>query len=409
LKIRRFAVVLCVLAFIAGACGSSSKKSASGGTTTTAAGGSSSSCKATTGIKIVGLAETTGEGAQAVPYFANGWQLGVDAVNAAGGICGQQISYERLPMSPTDNAQAKNTLLSALDKKADVLLGIVNSATVVALAPNVTQAATPTIAFSSVASAFLGAPNSVGSQWLFMIRPRNTTVTTAQIDYLVKTLGKKKIGLQCVNQTFGVQSCAAAKAAIEADGGTVVDQETNEVTDTNLTSKVLALKNKGADGIYAAVFPNNGVVFFNELADNDVNVPVFSGAIAGLAMGTGQIKPAAVKNLYGLDDCAPAVESRASKFNTAYRAKFGKAPSYSAAQAYDAIFIVKKVAEAAGGYDKAKIAAELAKLDYDGACTHYQADKGNGLAHSAVLETFATDGTPTVVKSVDIPPPANGG
>lgn len=407
MSFKRTGVVLIALVMVAAACGSSSKKASS--TNTTAQGSSKAACTATAGIHIVGEAETTGEGAQAVPYYANGWQLAIDEVNAAGGICGKPIVYDRLPMSPTDNAQARTQLNAAYDKKADIILGIANSATVVALAPDIAKGGTPVIAFSSVAQAFVGAPNSVGSQWLYMIRPRNATVTAAQIDYMVKTLGKKKIGLQCVNQTFGKQSCDAAKAAIEAAGGTVVDQETNEVTDTNLTSKVLALKNKGVEAIYAAIFPNNGVVFANELADNGVNVPVFSGAIAGLALATGQVKPEAAKNQYGLDDCAPQVEARAAKFTAAYKAKFGKAPVYSAAQAYDSIYIVKKLAEAAGGYDKAKLADALSKLDYDGACTRYTADKGNGLSHSAVLETFAPDGTPTVVKPVDIPAPANGG
>jgi branched-chain amino acid transport system substrate-binding protein len=402
-KLKRFALLLCVVALVAAACGGDDKSdnASTGDTTGSTAAPDSGGCKLDKPLKVVGLAETTGEGAQAVPYYANGWELGVQKVNDEGGICGQPVDFERVPISPTDNAAAKNQFLSAVDKKADVIMGMPNSATVVALAGDVLRAATPMIWFSSPPNAFLGATGSVGNKYGFLIRPRTTGTTTAQIDYLIKDLGKKKIGLVCVNQTFGQQGCAAAKTAIEAAGGTIVDTETHEITDTNLTSKVLGLKNKGVEGIMAFTFPNTGVTLFNQLADNGVDVPVMTGAIAGLATATGSVKPDGIKNLYGFDDCAPAVEDRAKDFAAAYKAKFaGKNPSYSAAQAYDSLSIIKQAVEKAGTADKEAVAEAMKSVDYDGACVHYKADEGNGLSQSAVLETFDATGTPKVVKTV---------
>ena len=406
MKLKRFALLLCVLALVAAACGGDDKSDDSASTNDTTADstapGDSGTCKLDAPLKIIGMAETTGEGAQAVPYYANGWELGVQKINDEGGICGQQVDFERVPVNPTDNAQAKNQFLGAVDKHPDVMMGFPNSATVVALAPEILRAATPFIYFSSPPNAFLGAEGSVGNKWGFLIRPRTTGTTGAQVDYLINTLGKKKIGLVCVNQTFGQQGCAAAKPAIEAAGGTVVDTETHEVTDTNLTSKVLGLKNKGVDGIVAFTFPNTGVVLFNQMADNGLNVPIMTGAIAGLATATGSVNPDAIKNLYGFDDCAPAVESQAADFLAAYKAKFGKNPSYSAAQAYDSLSIIKQAVEKAGSNDKDAIAEALKSVDYEGACVHYKADAGNGFSQSAVLETFDATGTPKVVKKVDL-------
>jgi branched-chain amino acid transport system substrate-binding protein len=402
---KRFALLLCVLALVAAACGGDdTSDNASTNTTAdaTAPSGDAGSCSLDAPLKVVGLAETTGEGAQAVPYYANGWELGVQKINDEGGICGQKVDFERMPVNPTDNAQAKNQFLGAVDKKPDVMMGFPNSATVVALAPEILRAATPFIYFSSPPNAFLDAKPTVGNQYGFLIRPRTTGTTKAQVDYLVKTLGKKKIGLVCVNQTFGQQGCAAAKPAIEAAGGTVVDTETHEVTDTNLTSKILGLKNKGVDGIVAFTFPNTGVVLFNQMADNGLNVPIMTGAIAGLATNTKSVSAEGVKNLYGFDDCAPAVETQATDFLAAYKAKFKTNPSYSAAQAYDSLAIIKQAVEKAGSADKAKVTEALKSVDYEGACVHYKADAGNGLSQSGVLETFSADGTPKVVKKVDL-------
>jgi branched-chain amino acid transport system substrate-binding protein len=405
-KIRRLFLLLAVFALIAAGCGGDDDDEAtdtgSEDTTEDTAEGPGE-CTLEEPIKIVGLAETTGEGAQAVPYYANGWEMGVEAVNEAGGICGQDVEFQRLPISPTDTAAAKNSYLQAVDAGADMILGIPSSTPIVALGADIVTSGIPTIGFAAPGNVFKGAEGSVGGDNLFIIRPRNAGVGAAQAEYLVKTLGKKKIGLVCVNITFGQQGCDAAKPAIEEAGGEIVARETHEVTDTNLTTKVVALKNAGVEGIVAFTFPNTGVVLFNQMADNDLNVPVIAGAVSALSIATKNVQPAALANVYGLDDCAPAVEERASDFNEAYQAKFKSAPTYSAAQAYDSLFIAKQVIEAAGTDEPGAIVEALAELEYEGACTDYSADEGNGLAQTAVIESFGEDGTPKVEENVDIP------
>ena len=58
-------------------------------------------------MKIIGLAEKPPEGPNAVADYSNGWDLAIEEINAKGGICGQKVEFERLPMSPTDDAAAK--------------------------------------------------------------------------------------------------------------------------------------------------------------------------------------------------------------------------------------------------------------------------------------------------------------
>mgnify|MGYP003345528857 CR=1 FL=1 len=72
---------------------------------------------------------------------------------------------------------------------------------------------------------------------------RTAGLAIAQTDYLVKTLGKKKIGLICATQAFGTQSCDAVKPAIEAAGGQVVSRQDADVD----------VAGGGADGGRAAV------------------------------------------------------------------------------------------------------------------------------------------------------------
>jgi len=396
------------LALIAAACGDS--KSSSSSTTTAAGGGGSTTtaaagCKISTPVKIIGLAEKPPEGPNAIPDTANGWELGVADINAAGGICGQPLSFERLALSPTDTAAAKTSFLTAVDKKPTAIVGIPSSGPVVALAPEVAKAGIPTIYFSAAPSVFVGAPNSVGSEWGFIIRPRNAASAQIQVDYLMKDKGFKKIGLLCINNSFGTTSCDVATKQIAANGGTVAGKEVHEAADTNLTAKVLALKNSGAEAIQIFSFPNNQANFYNQAADNGLTVPTMGGASAALALATGIVKPAALPTIYGIDDCVPAAETTGTpkKFADAYKAKYNQTAGYSAALAYDSLGIIAAAVKSANSTDPKAVADALRKITYAGACEPgYKADSGQGLHHLSFIESFSSAG-PKIEKKVDVP------
>jgi branched-chain amino acid transport system substrate-binding protein len=280
---------------------------------------------------------------------------------------------------------------------------------VIALANDIKTGATPILFGSASSGIFVGAPNGIGSEWGFIVRPRNTVVAVAQADYLTKDLGKKKIGLICATQAFGVQSCDAVKAPIEAAGATIVAREDTDVSATNLTTQILDLKNKGADAILGFQFPNVVVVMLNQAAENGLSIPILAGSSTGLAIATKNVTAAGLKNAVGFDDCAPASEARAADFAAKYRAKFNSEPGYIGAEMYDGIMMIAAAVTKAGKADKKAVADALRQTDYKGACTDYKADAGQGLHHSAVFESFDAAGKPKVEKSIAIPAPAGGG
>ena len=425
MRSSRYLFVASVAAFalVAAACGDDGGKSASTttakpaatGATATGAGatgasgtgssGAAVSCKLDKAPKLIGLAEKPPEGPNAIPDYANGWELALDGLT----ICGQKVDFERLPMSPSDSAAAKTTYLSALDKKPDAILGFNSSAVLPGLAADIKTSGVPTMAMTGSGTIFLGATNGIGSEWLFGLRPRTGGVAAAQVDYLVKDLGKKKVGLICATQAFGVQSCDAAKPAIEAAGATLVSRQEADQQATNLTTQILALKNAGVEGVLVFLFPNSVVVAFNQAAENGLNVPIFGGASTALAIATKNVTPAGLKNAWGIDDCVPASDARGADFAAKYKAKYGINPGYAAASAFDGINILKSVIEKVGKLDKKAIADELRKLEYKGVCDDYKADPAQGLHHSNSIESFDAAGVPKVEKKVAIPAPANGG
>jgi len=217
-------------------------------------------------------------------------------------------------------------------------------------------------------------------------------------------LGAKRIGLLCANIAFGTQGCDAAAAAIEEKGGEVVARESNETTDTDLTAKVLALRNANPDAVLAFTFPNNLVVLYNQAADNGLNVPIFGGSSAGLIIGA--VETDARKNVWGTDDCVPSNDPETADWKAKYEQKFGKkmiGSGYNIAESYDSIMLAAEAIKRANSLDPGDIADALRELEYDGICTTYSSDEGQGLHHSTDIVRFDADGVGESVKQVEVP------
>ena len=245
---------------------------------------------------------------------------------------------------------------------------------------------------------------SAGSEWGFTIRPNNTGIAALQADYIINELKKKKIGLSCVEQPFGQQGCDDAAAKIKELGGEVVARETNATTASDLTAQVLSYKSKGAEAILGFNFPNPMVVLANQLADNGVNIPLFGGSSAGIGVASGSIKPTALANLWGTDDCAPAAlaDPVSKTFADAYTAKYGKAlpgTGYTAAEAYDGVKMAAAAIVQAKSTDPKLVAAALRTISYKGVCATYQANAGQGMHTGTVVEQFDSKGIPVIKKS----------
>jgi branched-chain amino acid transport system substrate-binding protein len=210
----------------------------------------------------------------------------------------------------------------------------------------------------------------------------------------------------CANLAFGTQGCDAAAAQIEKNGGEVVARETNETTDTDLTAKVIALNNANPDAVIAFTFPNNLVVLYNQAADNGLDVPIFGGSSAGLIIGA--VDDAARANAWGTDDCVPSTDPETADWKAEYEEKFGKTMTgsgYNIAESYDTIMLFAEAIKAAGSAEPQAIADALRELEYDGICTDYKADAGQGLHHSTDVVQFDADGLAQSVTQVEVPAP----
>ena len=146
------------------------------------------------------------------------------------------------------------------------------------LSATIAQSNIPFFALSTAIQTIKGGPN--GASNLFLIRPLANDVAVAEANYVTKTLKAKKVGLVCVQNAFGTDSCNAARPVITQNGGTIAVERSNSISATDLTDVAIAMK--GVDVVLDFNFPNPLGVLANQLVQNGVTVPHVDGASAGI-------------------------------------------------------------------------------------------------------------------------------
>jgi ABC-type branched-subunit amino acid transport system substrate-binding protein len=123
------------------------------------------------------------------------------------------------------------------------------------------------------------------------------------------------------------------------------------------------------------------------------------------------VKGDALKNLRGVDECAPQTDKSAGakKFLAAYRAAYHADPIYSAVEVSDVMHLIVAAAQKAGSTSPAKLRKAIDAMTYKGVCATYHPDAGNVLVHTAGLMRWDDQGVEHQVKALTFPPIGTSG
>jgi branched-chain amino acid transport system substrate-binding protein len=386
---RKTTAALVALALLGAACGDDDDSEEANEPSGSEADGGGGGLELNDPVKIVLLAETTGESEVAVPFLADGAQMAIDELNAAGGVGGRDVEYERVS-TPLDGAQAETAFLQAVEEEPTAMLGLPSSGQVLAVAQRVGDAQIPVLYQATTVPALVGADDSIANDYGFLLRSPQYEVSGALVRFVVETLGVEDIGLVCVNNPFGDAGCEVAQDAADELGATIVATETVEQDTTDFSSTVVELRDAGAKAVVSYVFPNAVGAIHNALADNDLDVPHVSGSSSLIAF-TGAITSGNFDNLYGVDDCAPGAEDNAAanEWAAAFEDEYGYPANYLAAEAYDGVNLIAAAVEAAGSSDPGDVRDAISEIEYEGVCDSYRGEPSQALNHKLVAVSFA--------------------
>ena len=334
---KKFAAVAmaAVMTFAFASCGSSDDAG------TTGNDGADASAK----FIIGGIGPTTGGAAVYGQAVKNAAEMAAEEINAAGGINGYPIEFHWQD-DEHDTEKSVNAYNALKDEGMQMLMGTVTSAPCTAV-----------VALSSEDNMFQLTPSgsaveSINGDNAFRVCFSDPNQGVGSADYFAEHFPDAKVGVVYNSSDVysnGIYKTFKAEAA--AKGVNVVAAEAfTKDSAQDFTVQIQKMKESGADLVFLPFYAQEASLFLRQADKAGLDVQFFGcdgldgvidqlGADASLAEGVMLLTP------FAADSENP--ESQA--FTAAYEKKYnGEVPNQFAADAYDAMFIIKAAAEKAG-------------------------------------------------------------
>jgi branched-chain amino acid transport system substrate-binding protein len=179
-----------------------------------------------------------------------------DLINAEGGINGRKIKY----FLRDDGYQPAKTKAIAKEfvEKLGVfgVVGGVGTSTGMAVKDYLMQNKVPWVSPASGSSHW----TQPFEKYLFSTFPQYFQEAYVLTQYAVEKMGKKKIAFFYQNDDYGKEGLDGAKKYLESKGMKLVAEVPVEVTDTDLKTHALKLKESGAEVVVMWVLPKHGAI-----------------------------------------------------------------------------------------------------------------------------------------------------
>ena len=379
MKKRVFAMLMaCMMALSLVACGNKTNDNGGSGDSADGAG--------TETIKLGVVGPLTGGYANYGLSVQHGAQLAVDEINAAGGVNGKQLE-----LSAQDSQGDPESAVAAYGKLMDwgmnVFLGGVLSgetASVVAAAK-----ADDMFIMETTGSADKCID---GNDKAFRICFYDSYQGTAAADYLKDTALADEVGVfyQSDND-YSAGLYNAFVAECEKTGVTIKETQTfTTATNTDFSTQVNALVNSGVKVVFIPIYAEEASTFLTQAKGKFAEDVYFFGAdgLDGILGKVSQDVTIADNVLMMTPFAADSAAANVQAFVSAYQANYNATPDQFAADAYDAVYVVKAAVEAAGGSTSgAELAAVMTSLTVEGVTgtMTWNADGNTNKAASAIL------------------------
>ncbi len=340
------------------------------------------------------------------PYYgtvmSRGAGMAIDEINAKGGVVGKKLRLviEDHRSGNTQAAVDGMTRLITLENAQAVLLSF--SGPTVAIAPLSEQKQVFVINGGGVSPKMIGV-----SRYMFHNRALAADLATGVIQRAHER-GLDKVAQIAIKSEFGDSAIAATAAVSKQLGMTVAAVEQFDQAATNIDTQVAKLRAAQPDVIADwPTTPQSGMVV-KRVREFGMRQPVL--AMEWTAEDT---KLAGVQNAEGVEVVTDYFGKSADNplgnhFYDAYKAKYGEAPDFYAANYYEAVFVIAECirrAEAKGGdwWSGARLADALrqdASFDsvYGGKMTF---DK-DGVAHKRLALLRIHDGEPVLERYMQV-------
>ncbi len=329
------------------ACGGSDAGTTDGSAadSNSAAGGTSTESTASgETFKIGSIGPITGGAALYGTAVMNGIQIAVDEINAAGGINGYQIEY-KFEDDQHDAEKSVNAYNSLKDWGMQMLVGTVTTTPCVAVADKTAEDGmfqlTPSASSTDV----------IANDNVFQVCFTDPNQGTASAQYIAENGLATKVAV--IYNSSDVYSSGIEETFVkeaEAQGLEVVaDEAFTEDSKTDFSTQLQAAQSAGAELVFLPFYYTEASIVLTQ-ANSMGYDPIFFG-VDGMdgILGVENFDTSLAEGVMLLTPFAADADDEATQeFVKKYEDAYGETPIQFAADGYDAVYIVKAAAEAAG-------------------------------------------------------------
>lgn len=313
---------------------------------------------------IGGIGPLTGGAASYGISVKQAAEIAINEINAAGGVTvGDktyqfELAFEDDEASEEKSPQAYNTLM---DKGINVLMGTVTSGACLAIIDQTYEDGILQITPSGSAQDCTKYPNA------FRICFTDPLQGVTMADYIINNLGYSKIAVIYNNSdeySTGIKDAFEAKVA--ELGGSIVASESFVTDDVDFNTQLSSIKGTDAEVIFVPAYYNDATYITKQAKELGMTLPFLGSdgwdGVLGTVTDPSTIEGAVFLSPFFAADTSEKVVS----FVKAYEAAYGTTPDQFAADAYDAIYVIKAVMEKAGSIENADLIAAMTEIEIDG-------------------------------------------
>ena len=336
-------------------------------------------------IRIGGIGPLSGGYANYGFSVKNGAQLAVDEINAAGGINGKQVELS-FQDSQADPESAVNAYGKLMDWGMQVSLGGVLSGETASIVAAAREDSIMLITPSGSADKCID-----GNSRAFRVCFYDSFQGAAAAQYIKNNNMVDTVGIlyqSDIDYSVGLYNAFVEECG--KSGITIAETQTfTDATKTDFSTQINALVNSGVKLVFIPFYAEEASTFLTQARGKFADDVYFFGAdgLDGI-LGKVEQDPTIANNVlmltpFAADDPAENVQA----FVKAYQAAYNATPDQFAADAYDAVYVIKAAVEKAGTTDGDAMAAAMASLEVAGVTgtMTWNADGNTNKNASAIL------------------------
>lgn len=268
----------------------------------------------------------------------NAFLMGMEEINAAGGVKGRPITLLFEDDGSTfDRGRAAAEKLIA-QHGAIVLTGGYSSPVAFAVAALAQRRQVPFLVTTGSADEI----TEQGWDYVFRINQPVSDYAKSLIDFFREVVQPERVAIIYENSMFGQSGSREFTDEILEIGWKIVSSASYEPGATDFKPIINQAKASNPDVVYMIAYVNEAARLMRQAKDLDFNPKIFAGAAAGFTVPEfGKLAGDAAENVVSASLWTPQVSYPGAKeFAEKYRNKFGVEAGYHAAEAYASIYVV---------------------------------------------------------------------